>query len=125
MSGIELASSQSIRAFRSSEEYLDAMKEDLAEWLNDLYGTDMTVDSLVQMLQTGSLLCTHANRVTAAAAEYLHRRGGADMQPWLPTSEVSFMDTARPNTFQARDNVSNFIRWCRTQMHIKGEGSTE
>ncbi|XP_062845247.1 GAS2-like protein 2A [Trichomycterus rosablanca] len=121
MSGIELASSQSIRAFKSSEEYLYAMKEDLAEWLNDLYGMDITVDNLVQVLQTGSLLCVHANKVTCAAAEFLHEHGSAhvQLQLRLPTSEVGFIWSAQPNTFQARDNVSNFINWCRTQMHIK------
>jgi len=46
------------RPFKSSEEYLYAMKEDLAEWLNALYpGLDLTADNFLDRLDTGVLLC--------------------------------------------------------------------
>ena len=45
------------RSFRSSEEYLIAMKEDLADWLNQLYDLDMTVDNFMSTLETGVVLC--------------------------------------------------------------------
>ncbi|KAK3916575.1 GAS2-like protein pickled eggs [Frankliniella fusca] len=46
------------RPFKSSEEYLYAMKEDLAEWLNALYpGLDLGVDNFLDRLETGVLLC--------------------------------------------------------------------
>ena len=48
---------KSYRPFRSNEEYLIAMKEDLAEWLNTLYGLDLTCDNLLQRLETGVILC--------------------------------------------------------------------
>lgn len=45
------------RPFKSSEEYLYAMKEDLAEWLNSLYGIDINVDNFMETLETGIWLC--------------------------------------------------------------------
>jgi len=45
------------RPFKSSEEYLYAMKEDLAEWLNDLYNLDINVNNFMEKLETGVTLC--------------------------------------------------------------------
>ena len=46
------------RPFRSNEQYLIAMKEDLAEWLNTLYpGLDFTADNFFNRLETGVVLC--------------------------------------------------------------------
>lgn len=45
------------RAFKSSDEYLIAMKEDLAEWFNSMYSLDMNVDNFMTSLETGVLLC--------------------------------------------------------------------
>ena len=59
------------RPFKSSEEYLYAMKEDLAEWLNALYpGLDLGVDNFLDRLETGVLLCKvgHASRAQDEAA---------------------------------------------------------
>ena len=45
------------RPFKTSEEYLYAMKEDLAEWLNTLYGLNMTAENFMEVLETGVVLC--------------------------------------------------------------------
>lgn len=46
------------RPFKSSEEYLYAMREDLAEWLNTLYpDLNITVDNFMEKLDTGVSLC--------------------------------------------------------------------
>lgn len=46
------------RPFKSSEEYLYAMREDLAEWLNTLYPQLMiNVDNFMDRLDTGIALC--------------------------------------------------------------------
>lgn len=46
------------RPFKSSEEYLYAMKEDLAEWLNALYPElRINVDNFMDRLDTGVALC--------------------------------------------------------------------
>ena len=50
------------RPFKTSEEYLYAMKEDLAEWLNTLYGLNMTAENFMEVLETGVVLCDVSNR---------------------------------------------------------------
>lgn len=46
------------RPFKSSEEYLYAMREDLAEWLSTLYPELMiNVDNFMDRLDTGIALC--------------------------------------------------------------------
>ncbi|MGH0163111.1 UNVERIFIED_CONTAM: hypothetical protein FKN15_059305 [Acipenser sinensis] len=88
MSGIHSAT-KSIRPFRSSEEYLYAMKEDLAEWLKDLYGVEINVDTFLEVLETGSLLCHHANSVTQVAVEFLREYPSLAERMKLPRSGVT------------------------------------
>lgn len=46
------------RPFKSSEEYLEAMKEDLAEWLNTLYpALSINAENFMDRLDTGVALC--------------------------------------------------------------------
>lgn len=49
--------SRAYRNFRSNEEYLWAMKEDLAEWLNILYDININADNFIEVLETGVILC--------------------------------------------------------------------
>ncbi|XP_036379189.1 GAS2-like protein 2A [Megalops cyprinoides] len=119
MSSIEQATTRSIKPFKSSEEYLYAMKEDLAEWLKDLYSIDIAVNNFLEILETGSILCYHANNVTRVAGEFLQEYGEQARRIHMPTSGVTFVNSAQPATFLARDNISNFINWCRKQMNIK------
>ncbi|CAB1316515.1 unnamed protein product [Coregonus sp. 'balchen'] len=116
--GIHHATNQSIKPFKSSEEYLYAMKEDLAEWLRDLYEIDIDVNNIVEALETGAVLCSHANNVTRVAGEFIQKYGMV-RQVQLPTTGVTFVNSAQPATFLARDNISNFISWCRKHMDIK------
>uniref|UniRef100_A0A7M4FUA1 Growth arrest specific 2 like 2 n=1 Tax=Crocodylus porosus TaxID=8502 RepID=A0A7M4FUA1_CROPO len=119
MSGIQGATVRSIRSYKSSEQYLYAMKEDLAEWLKELYSLDIDVGSFLEVLETGSVLCFHANNVTRVAREFHQDYPGLAHKLQLPRSEVTCNESAQPGTFQARDNVSNFIQWCRKEMDIK------
>ncbi|CAH0394321.1 unnamed protein product [Bemisia tabaci] len=58
MANTVLLESRSFRPFKSSEEYLWAMKEDLAEWLNGLYPElYMNVNNFMDRLDTGVALC--------------------------------------------------------------------
>ncbi|XP_062874003.1 GAS2-like protein 2B [Trichomycterus rosablanca] len=119
-SNIQSAASKSIRPFKSSEEYLYAMKEDLAEWLNTLYDLDITVDSFMEGLETGCSLCRHANNVNRAALDFLAQHPNAARQLLAPRRDVAFQSrNVVPGSFLARDNVSNFIGWCRHELHIK------
>ncbi|XP_065594845.1 GAS2-like protein 1 [Cyrtonyx montezumae] len=117
-SNIQSAASKSIRPFRSSEEYLEAMKEDLAEWFNALYDLDMAADTFLEALATGCHLCQHANNVNRVALEFQQRHPEAAAR--VPRSEVVFQArNVAPGSFVARDNVSNFIRWCRQDLGIQ------
>ena len=111
---------RSIRPFKSSEQYLEAMKEDLAEWLRDLYGLDINAANFLQVLETGLVLCRHANSVTEAALAFLTEAPARARKIPLPQAGVSCNGAAQPGTFQARDNISNFIQWCRKEMGIQG-----
>lgn len=49
---------KSYRPFRNNEEYLVAMKEDLAEWLNTLYNDlDLNAENFISRVETGAILC--------------------------------------------------------------------
>ncbi|XP_027646855.2 GAS2-like protein 2 [Falco peregrinus] len=110
---------RSIRPYRSSEQYLYAMKEDLAEWLKELYDLDIEVGTFVEVLETGAVLCSHANNIKHVAEEFARACPGVACHLRLPTTGVACNLAAQPGTFQARDNISNFIQWCRKEMDIK------
>ncbi|KAJ1092441.1 hypothetical protein NDU88_005551 [Pleurodeles waltl] len=119
-SNIQSAASKSIRPFRSSEEYLEAMKEDLAEWLNTLYDLDIQVENFLEALESGCALCQHANNVNRIALEFQQRCPGAAGRMRLPSTDVIFQfRNVVPGSFVARDNVSNFIQWCRQDLGIQ------
>ncbi|XP_061842323.1 uncharacterized protein gas2l1 [Nerophis lumbriciformis] len=119
-SNIQSAASKSIRPFKSSEEYLYAMKEDLAEWLNTLYDLDLTADTFMDGLETGCGLCRHANNVNRAAQDFQLEYPEAAQSMKLPRKDVVFQSrNVSPGSFLARDNVSNFISWCRQELRIK------
>lgn len=121
-----LVESRSFRPFKSSEEYLYAMKEDLAEWLNGLYpDLYINVNNFMDRLDTGVALCKHSNCVRNYAEEHVNRRqaagksnisGIASIVLQLPP--VRYLPGAKGGTFFARDNVSNFINWCRNGLGV-------
>nr|KAF6465212.1 growth arrest specific 2 like 1 [Rousettus aegyptiacus] len=112
VAGIAGSAAKSVRPFRSSEAYVEAMKEDLAEWLNALYGLGLPGggDGFLTGLATGTTLCQHANAVTEAARALAAPR---------PARGVAFqMHSVAPGSFMARDNVATFIGWCRTELGV-------
>lgn len=52
-----LMEKRSFRPFKSSEDYLYAMREDLAEWLKCLYELGINADNFFELLETGEVLC--------------------------------------------------------------------
>ncbi|XP_043859265.1 GAS2-like protein 1 isoform X2 [Dromiciops gliroides] len=120
-SSIQCSASKSIRPFRSSEEYLEAMKEDLAEWLNALYGLAVPGGGggFLEALESGVVLCRHANNVNGIARDFAGSHPQAAGRLRLPSREVVFQaHGVAPGSFLARDNVSNFIAWCRGELGI-------
>ncbi|XP_071532790.1 uncharacterized protein pigs [Panulirus ornatus] len=116
---IMLLEPRPFRPFKSSEEYLYAMKEDLAEWLNNLYNLDINVDNFFERLETGEVLCGHANNVRRLAEEQQRQQqqgagGRRFSSKWeIPQYDVVYRQDVTPGSFFARDNVHNFISWCR------------
>ncbi|XP_058061690.1 GAS2-like protein pickled eggs [Anopheles bellator] len=125
-----LLESRPYRPFKSSEEYLYAMREDLAEWLNTMYPElRINVENFMDRLDTGVALCKHANNVRVAAEQYIARRQARNKSmtksitsglagPILNMGNVHFLAAAKSGTFFSRDNVSNFITWCRKSLQI-------
>lgn len=63
-------------------------------------------------LENGVLLCQHANSVNNAARKAYSLKLAT--QPFTSTLEnCKYRSDARPETFSARDNVSQFIKWAR------------
>lgn len=122
--GAVLLEARPFRPFRSSEEYLYAMKEDLAEWLNVLYPElRINAENFLDRLDTGVVLCRHANAVRESAQHILESSTESDEAVALARalrskSPVNMLSAAKAGTFFARDNVSNFITWCRCSLGI-------
>lgn len=96
------------------------MKEDLAEWLNTLYDLDISADTFMEGLETGCALCRHANTVNRAAHDFQREHPEAARSMKVPSKDVVFQSrNVIPGSFLARDNVSNFIAWCRQELWIK------
>lgn len=111
-----------IRPYRTKDEYLYAMREDLAEWLNNLYTLDIDPENFFEKLETGCILCQHANNVRRAAMEHkqtLASREDPEDDLDVGHAEIRYKPDAVAGTFLARDNISNFIHWCRHCLHIK------
>jgi hypothetical protein len=46
------------------------MKEDLADWMNQLYKTNFDKDGFLQNLEDGVVLCQHVNKVNSQMASF-------------------------------------------------------
>ena len=57
---------KSLRSFTTNDEYLYAMKEDLADWFACLYKMPIDAETFLSILETGVILCRHANEVSWA-----------------------------------------------------------
>ncbi|XP_070182658.1 GAS2-like protein 2A, partial [Littorina saxatilis] len=108
---------KSLRSFTTNDEYLYAMKEDLADWFACLYKLQMDADTFLAILETGVVLCRHANEVQTFFKDRRQQGAALAMRSYfiqsVPEGTVTCRQDVKPGTFQARDNVSNFITWCR------------
>uniref|UniRef100_A0A3Q3E5U3 Growth arrest-specific 2b n=1 Tax=Labrus bergylta TaxID=56723 RepID=A0A3Q3E5U3_9LABR len=84
------------------------MKEDLAFWLNTLMGVDLTADSLMERLDNGVFLCQLAQLLQE---QMLHTNNGK--VPQIGPLMIHWRADATSGSFFARDNVANFLYWCR------------
>ena len=121
---------KSVKPYKTQDEYLYAMREDLADWFNRLYDLHMTCENFFELLETGVVLCQHANNVRDFMIRWIEKRGSNECKTLAPSSPSTDQERedviamlqkkvvtvnlkAKPGTFQSRDNLVNFLSWCR------------
>jgi len=65
---------------QSQTEFLYAMKEDIGDWLGALYGVVIGADEFFEQLETGILLCRHANDLLGRRSKDGHATD--DLSKW-------------------------------------------
>ncbi len=116
---------KSIQPYSTRDEYIYAMKEDLAEWFNLMYASSITAVNFTEELETGVMICYHANNVMRAAVSSGVKFESAKSATMTPSSKsclgeyLLYRTGAKAQSFQARDNISNFISWCRQVVKVR------
>lgn len=90
-----------------------AMREDLAPWISRISSLEITVETLMEDLDTGVALCRLANAIQRTGEEFLLHNCFIPRRSFPPCGVTYKERTAFRGSFIARDNVANFIRWCR------------
>lgn len=94
------------------DKWLLALKEDLASWISRLLKMDITLENFISVLRTGVVPCRLANFIQNIGQRFL--KNNPKCKIVFPMVGVTFKERgAIHGSFIARDNVSNFIRWCR------------
>ncbi|VDP66289.1 unnamed protein product [Echinostoma caproni] len=118
--------------FVNRDELLQVMTEDLVDWFIQMYPNqteDLTVENFFDRLSDGVLLCHHVTQLHQRLAEQCElltksnrtllvgvRVGGAQamLPSRCPIYQLRGLNSANATSaFVSRDNVSNFLAWCR------------
>ena len=92
-------------------EALEAIKEDLCEWLSTILELKINAKTFLQVLESGVILCRLASLVQQSAKTATDSGRKVDFK--VPPDSIRYNPKADPGSFHARDNASNFIDWCR------------
>lgn len=94
------------------DKWLLALKEDLASWISRLLKMDITVETFTSVMDTGVVPCKLANFIQNTGERFFISNPKCNVV--FPMAGVTFKERgALRGSFIARDNVCNFILWCR------------
>ena len=107
-----------------NEKSLIPLLEDVAEWLSKFIALDITVNNFLDVLDDGVALCMLAKKIqklsedgyignTKSFSSYSDRVNTEPFPNILPPFEFQFHQEVKKNSFFARENAENFIKWCR------------
>ncbi|XP_077970311.1 growth arrest-specific protein 2-like [Styela clava] len=101
----------------SEDQALLPIKEDITIWLSGLLGMQLPSETFFDTLQTGTVLCQAAHAIHDAAFDQsLYNTENTNYDTTFNGTfpkPPKFSLKAKPGSFLARDNVANFITWCR------------
>ncbi|XP_074038884.1 growth arrest-specific protein 2 isoform X2 [Leptinotarsa decemlineata] len=91
---------------------LDPLKEDLADWLNKTLGVDyITKDNFLAELDNGVVLCHLAQGICDTIKQTV---ANGLIKGQIPSIRGKCFEKAARRSFFSRDNMENFIRFCRS-----------
>ena len=100
---------------KKGEQHFVPLVEDVSDWLSQTFKREITTENYLDELDDGSLMCELAKKIQNTSEDYCVKRKGVkatiDKEKPLPKFEYKIHANARKQSFQARENAANFIRY--------------